>query len=80
MDLRKGALHPDNPALRMVPVYSFARWRPVDDGVMVFDCAAGRQVLLREGLSIGTDGALKGGDWVTPPAGDGFQAAACGTG
>lgn len=63
LDLRAGAQHPANPALRMVPVYGFARWSPVEDFAMVFDCANRRQVVVQAGIEITPEGALTGADW-----------------
>ena len=82
LDLRAAAQHPTNPALRMVPVYRFARWQPVQDMAMVFDCVGGAQVVLQQGMEITPDGTLVGATWVTPGAGEGdLLAAACaGTG
>ena len=77
MDTRDIAQHPNNAALRMAKVFNFGRWRPVSDGLMVFDCAGGRQILVAEGIEITQDGQLIGADWVTAPTDDGFQAAAC---
>ncbi len=68
MDLREVAQNPDNPALRMVPVYGFARWRDPQDFVMVFDCANARQVVLQAGMAITPDGTLTGADWATGEA------------
>lgn len=80
MDVGKMAQHPTNPALKMVPLFNFARWQPVRTSAMVVDCAGGRQVLLTQGVEITADGTLKGADWVVPSANDGFQKAACAAG
>jgi hypothetical protein len=77
MNVRDIAQHPDNASLRMAQVFNFGRWRPVSDGLMVFDCAGRRQVLIAAGVEITDDGQLTGADWVTAPENDGFQAAAC---
>ncbi len=77
LDRREMAQHPGNPALRLARIYQFARWRPVEDRMMVFDCAAGRQIGLTEGIEISPDGVLTGADWVVPGTDDGFQKAAC---
>ncbi len=76
LDLRASAQHPANPALRMVPMYGFARWQPAQDFAMVFDCAQGRQVILQDGMEITADGTLVGAEWA---AGEqDLLAAACG--
>jgi hypothetical protein len=77
MDTANFAQHPANPALRMARIYSFARWQNVKDSMMVFDCAAHRQITVTAAIEITPEGTLKGGDWVTPAADDGYQAAAC---
>lgn len=77
MDTKQFAQHPANPALRMAKLYNFARWNSIKDGLMVFDCGAGRQVMITQGVEINAAGALTGGEWVTPGADDGFQKAAC---
>ena len=77
MDTRDIAQHPNNADLRMAKVFNFGRWRPVSDGLMVFDCAGRRQILVAEGVEITEDGQLTGADWVSAPEDDGFQAAAC---
>ncbi|MCU0899866.1 MAG: hypothetical protein MUC82_05130 [Cypionkella sp.] len=79
MDTRDIAQHPNNAALRMAKLFNFARWQPVGDTLMVFDCAGRRQVLVTEGIEITEDGELRGGTWVDAPEGDGFQTAACET-
>jgi hypothetical protein len=78
LDLRAGTQHPANAGLRMVPVYAFVRWQPVEDRAMVFDCAGGVQVVLQKGMEITPEGALVGATWVTPEAGqDDLLTAAC---
>jgi hypothetical protein len=78
LDTREMAAHPANAALRLAPVYDIARWTPPRDGMMVFDCAAGRQVLLTDQVTIDDQGMLSGADWVVPGPEDGFQTLACG--
>ncbi|MFN4154895.1 MAG: hypothetical protein ACK4HF_09590 [Paracoccaceae bacterium] len=77
MDTRAIVQHPNNASLRMAKLFNFGRWRPVTNGLMVFDCGARRQVLVTEGVEITADGTLQGAEWVTASEGDGFQAAAC---
>jgi hypothetical protein len=80
MDVGKMAQHPANPALKLAPLYNFARWQPVKTTAMVVDCASLRQVLITEGVEISDDGLLTGAEWVVPAADDGFQKAACAAG
>jgi hypothetical protein len=77
MDRRAMAQHPNNADLRMARLYNFARWQPVVDGLMIFDCAGGRQVMVQDGVEITPDGQLNGAEWATPAADDAFQNAAC---
>lgn len=78
MDLRAGTQHPTNAGLRMVPVYAFSRWKPIEDLAMVFDCAAGGQVVLQDGMEITRDGVLTGAEWTRPATGmDDLLATAC---
>lgn len=78
VDTRAIAAHPTAPDLQMARIYFFGRWLAVRDGIMVFDCAQGRQVLVTEGMEIDAQGVLTGAEWVTPAADDGFQRAVCG--
>lgn len=77
LDHRKTLGHPQKDGLRMVTLYSFARWKPVSEGLMAVDCTGGRQVLVVEGVTISDQGDLLGGDWLAAPDGDPLQQAAC---
>lgn len=77
LDARGVAVHPDVATLRIARIYSFARWQPPAEALMVFDCAAGRRVLLTEGVEITADGTLTGAEWSVPAEGDQMQQAAC---
>jgi hypothetical protein len=77
LDHRKTLAHPQKPDLRMVTLYSFARWKPVAEGLMAVDCAGGRQAMVVAGAEITPEGELAGTDWQAAPADDRVQAAAC---
>lgn len=77
LDQRKRMIHPQVGSLRLVTLLKFARWRPVEDGLMAVDCAGGRQVLVVEGVQITEAGVLTGAEWQAAPEGDALQAAAC---
>lgn len=77
LDRREIARHPANQDLRLAHVYSFARWKPTEDAMMVFDCAQDRQVLLTETTKLDEAGTLTGADWVVVEPQDAFQKAAC---
>ena len=78
VDTRAIVAHPQAADLVMAKVYSFARWQPVRDGLIVFDCAGQRQVPVVEGMEITAEGDLQGADWITVPADDGYQSIVCG--
>jgi hypothetical protein len=77
LDARSLGRHPARAELVMAKVYGFARWRPVQEGLMVIDCSSARRVLLTEGVAISDAGELTGGAWVAGQAGDDFTRAAC---
>ncbi|WP_137111437.1 hypothetical protein [Rhodobacter sp. SY28-1] len=77
IDQRKRMIHPQVGTLRLLPLLKFARWRPVESGLMAFDCAGARQVAVVEGVEITETGELTGADWQAAPEGDTLQAAAC---
>lgn len=77
LERAKRAHHPARYDLVIVPVYSFARWQPPRNMLMVFDCAAGKQAAIVEGTVIDDAGQLTGGEWVAAAAEDTLQEAAC---
>lgn len=77
LDAREVAVHPTQPTLRIVRIYSFARWQNPQEGLMAFDCANGRRALLVEGARITETGELTGTEWTDPGEGDTMQGAAC---
>jgi hypothetical protein len=48
---------------RMVDIYVFGRWSPVQRLQAVFDCRAGRRADMVPGVTMGEDGALQGATW-----------------
>lgn len=77
LDHAKTATHPQVPGLRMVTLYSFARWKAPQAALMAVDCAANRRVLVSDGVEITPDGTLKGAEWQVAGDGDKLQEAAC---
>ena len=77
LDHRKTVTHPQVPSLKMVTLVKFARWRPVEDGLMAVDCAANRRVPVVEGVEITPEGTLAGAEWEVAGEGDKLQEAAC---
>lgn len=77
LDHRKTLAHPQKAGVRMVTLYSFARWKPVAEGLMAVDCLGDRQALVVEGVAISPEGELTGAEWTPAVTGDPLQAAAC---
>jgi hypothetical protein len=80
MDTGATVAHPDAPSLRLVRLYSFARWQGATEGLMVVDCAGTRQVMVTDAVQVTPDGQMTGGNWVAASAQDPIQQAACGEG
>lgn len=78
LDTRSLARHPGNDALVMVEMYAFARWRGVEPGLVVVDCANDRSVRLTAEMKIDDAGVLSGGEWVPLAADDATGKRACG--
>ncbi|MDM7933073.1 hypothetical protein [Tabrizicola sp.] len=77
LDQGRTLAHPQIPDLRVVTLYKFARWRPVESRLMAVDCAAGRRVPLTEGVSFTAEGELNGAEWEMSANEDRLQEAAC---
>lgn len=77
LDSRSLARHPGNDALVLADVYAFARWRGVEQGIVVVDCAEGRSVRLTAEMKIDDAGVLTGGEWVPIAADDTTGTVAC---
>jgi hypothetical protein len=77
IDGREISVHPVNADLRIARFYNFSRWRPVEDRMMVFDCATGLQATLTDTVKVTAEGTLSGEDWIKVSPDDGFQRAAC---
>jgi hypothetical protein len=77
LDHRKTLAHPEATNLRMVTLYSFARWKPVAEGLMAVDCIGKRHVMVVDGVTISDDGTLSGADWQPATPQDKLQDAAC---
>jgi hypothetical protein len=77
LDPSRTMTHPQAPGLRLVTLYSFARWKPVEEGLMAVDCAGARRVMVTEGVEISPEGTLTGAEWQKVDQGDMLQEAAC---
>jgi hypothetical protein len=77
LDHGKTLAHPEVAGLRIVTLYSFARWKPVASALMAVDCPGNRQILLAEGIEITPEGTLTGAEWQPADPEDKLQKAAC---
>lgn len=64
-------------SLRLADAMIVERWMPTTRIPLAFDCAGGRRADLVDGVTIGADGALSGGDWQVVGQEDELQRAAC---
>ncbi|MCY4335158.1 MAG: hypothetical protein OXC60_10875 [Litoreibacter sp.] len=55
--------HAEQPDQKMVDLYFFGRWSPVNRAPMLFDCAGNRSALLIDGADFAEDGSLKNAEW-----------------
>ena len=67
------------PNQRLVDLYFFGRWSPVNQAPMLFDCAAARSALLIDGAGFSGDGTVIDADWQAMPAGDPILKLVCET-
>lgn len=74
--LRRNAAQPDQ---RLVDLYFFGRWSPVNLTPMLLDCAGARSAVLIDGAEFAADGAVSDADWQAMPAGDPILALVCET-
>lgn len=58
------------PAQRLVDLYFFGRWSPVNQAPMLFDCEAARSAMLIDGAEFAEDGTVANADWQTVPRDD----------
>ena len=80
MDTNATVAHPDAPTLRLARLFSFVRWQGASEGLMIVDCAGGRQVFLTAGILVTPTGEVTGGDWVIAGPDQPIHQAACGEG
>lgn len=79
VDVGNALRNPDLPDQRMVDLYFFGRWAPINQAPMAFDCATARSALLIDGAEFAEDGTITNADWQAMPADDPILRAACGT-
>ena len=51
------------PGLRLVDLYFFGRWSPVNQAPMLFDCAGARAALLIDGVEFAENGSVQNPAW-----------------
>ena len=69
--------NPEIPGQRMVDLYFFGRWSPVNQAPMFFDCAENRSALLIDGAEFAPDGSLRDAQWETLAPSDSILTLAC---
>ena len=67
------------PDQRLVDLYFFGRWSPVNQAPMLFDCAATRSAVLIDGADFVGGGAVANADWQSVPDGDPILKLVCET-
>jgi hypothetical protein len=68
---------PQDPAQRMVDLYFFGRWAPLQKLTVLWDCTGNRTATVVEGAAFAEDGSVTGVDWQPIPADDPVRVAAC---
>jgi len=76
-DLPNMRTHPDRPEERLVDLYFFGRWSPVNQAPMLLDCAGRQAAVLIDGATFGADGAVVDADWSAVPADDAILTLVC---
>ncbi|MEM6409029.1 MAG: hypothetical protein AAF700_11505 [Pseudomonadota bacterium] len=69
--------HEQQPDQKMVDLYFFGRWSPVNRAPMLFDCAKNRSAPLIDGAEFGEDGSVKDAAWEELDADDAILTLAC---
>jgi hypothetical protein len=62
--------NPDFPGQRMVDLYFYGRWSPVNKLPVLLDCATARRASLADGVEFDGSGAVANADWVSVPVDD----------
>ncbi|WP_299606442.1 hypothetical protein [uncultured Tateyamaria sp.] len=74
--LRRNDAQPDQ---RLVDLYFFGRWSPVNQTPMLLDCAKAQSAILIDGADFSTDGAVVDADWQAMPGDDPILTMVCET-
>lgn len=71
--------HASQPDQKLVDLYFFGRWSPVNRAPMLFDCAGSRAAVLIDGATFAPDGTVADVTWEPRAADDEILTMACGT-
>ncbi|MDF9301385.1 hypothetical protein P5P81_02075 [Tritonibacter mobilis] len=77
VDVATARTHQDLPDQKLLDLYFFGRWSPVNQAPMLFDCAEARSALLIDGAEFDADGTVADADWRAMPKDDPILAKAC---
>ena len=77
VDQEGAKTHPDFPGQRIVDLYFFGRWQPVQAVPVLFDCPGHRSVVIAAGTEFGPDGAVQNPEWEEMPSDDPVLRTAC---
>lgn len=78
VDLAGAKTNPNFPGQRIVDLYFYGRWQPVQSIPVLFDCEGERSVVMAQGTQFGADGAVETPAWEDMPPDDPVLRAACG--
>ncbi|KIC45579.1 hypothetical protein [Tateyamaria sp. ANG-S1] len=73
-NLRRNEAQPDQ---RMVDLYFFGRWSPVNQTPMLLDCAGAQSAVLIDGAEFAADGSVSDADWQAMPGDDPILSMVC---
>ncbi|NRB02407.1 MAG: hypothetical protein HRU30_04005 [Rhodobacteraceae bacterium] len=76
-DIVSTKTHKSLPAQRIVDLYFFGRWSPVNRAPMLFDCDASRSALLIDGAVFNEEGQIVNADWQSMAKDDPILALVC---
>ncbi|MEL6586285.1 MAG: hypothetical protein AAFY65_15515 [Pseudomonadota bacterium] len=79
VDTGTARTHPDQPGQRLVDLYFFGRWSPVNQAPVLFDCPGARSALLIDGAAFAKDGSVTNADWEKVPPDDPILTLVCET-
>lgn len=77
VDQARAKTHPDFPGQRIVNLYFYGRWQPLQTIPVLFDCPGHRSVVIAAGTEFGPDGAVQDPAWQDMRPDDPVFRAAC---